>query len=116
MSDRNNYLLVEDIYESGSRILEYTKEMTFHQFAADQRTIDAVIRNFEIIGEAANRIETNFRREHNHIPWRLLGDFRNRLIHEYFGVDLHIVWSIIEFEMPNLLVELANLKSGLRDN
>ena len=74
MSERSNYFLIEDIQESASRILTYTSDMTFDQFTSDQKTIDAVIRNFEIIGEAANRIANDFKEKFSDIPWRRLSD------------------------------------------
>ncbi len=80
MSERAPYLLVEDILEPISRIEEYTGGMDREEFLADRRTIDAVIRNFETIGEAASRLPLDFRHEHSKIDWRILIDFRNRLI------------------------------------
>jgi uncharacterized protein with HEPN domain len=72
MSKRNSILLVEDMLLSGQKILTYCEGMTFDQFIADDKTIDAVIRNFEIIGEAASRITEDFQKEQEGIPWRQL--------------------------------------------
>ncbi len=109
MSKRNNQFLLEDIVEAISRIKDYSFNLTFESFTEDQKTIDAIIRNFEIIGEAANRLESDFKLTNADIPWLQLSDFRNRLIHEYFGVDLEIVWDIIKLELDELQQKIKNI-------
>jgi len=101
MSKRNDKLLLEDIVVSCNKILEYTKDMSFEQFLNDERTIDACIRNFEVIGEAANNVSEFVIQKNNHINWRQVIGFRNRLIHAYFGVDNEILWTIIS---ENILI------------
>jgi uncharacterized protein with HEPN domain len=68
--------------------------MTFEEFAKDSKTIDAVIRNFEIIGEAANRLPEDFKDSHTQIDWHRIRGFRNRIVHDYMGIDFGIVWEI----------------------
>ena len=87
MSKRDSRLLIKDILEAIDRILDYTEEMNFESFESDQKTVDAVVWNFEVIGEATKQISTDFKSNHEEIPWQDLSDFRNRLIHEYFGVE-----------------------------
>ncbi len=94
----------EDIWESGNAILDYVKDMDFEQFKGDRKTYMAVIREFEIIGEAVARIPRDVKMHYRNIPWRDIKDFRNVLIHEYFGVDLEIVWKVIHKELKELLV------------
>jgi uncharacterized protein with HEPN domain len=101
MSKREPQLLIEDIIESGNKILEYTRDLTFDEFANDAKTIDAVIRNFEIIGEAANRLPENFKELHFEIDWYRLRGFRNRIVHHYFGIDYSIVWRLKTHIYPN---------------
>ncbi|WP_375326086.1 DUF86 domain-containing protein [Flagellimonas sp. GZD32] len=108
MSRRDNTLLIQDMIESARKILTYTKDMSFVNFQNDSKTIDAVIRNFEIIGEAANRITETYKTENPEIEWIYLRGFRNRIVHEYFGIDLEIVWQIIEDDLPKLLETLNN--------
>ena len=96
MSKREVKLLLEDMLDSLKKIRRYTNEISFDEFCSDDKTIDAVIRNFEIIGEAANRIPEEIKIDNPEIPWRSLVGLRNRIIHEYFGVDLEIIWDIIE--------------------
>jgi len=74
--------------------LQYTDGMTFEEFAKDSKTIDAVIRNFEIIGEAANRLPEDFKDSHTQIDWHRIRGFRNRIVHDYMGIDFGIVWEI----------------------
>ena len=81
------------------KIQDYTKDYSYEQFIDDDKTIDAVVRNFEIIGEAATRIHPDFQIENPQIPWKKLRGYRNRLIHEYFGVDYQIVWDIISDDL-----------------
>jgi uncharacterized protein with HEPN domain len=68
--------------------------MDFEAFCSDSKTLDAVIRNFEIIGEAANRLPENFKDDHNNIDWHRIRGFRNRIVHDYMGIDFGIVWEI----------------------
>jgi uncharacterized protein with HEPN domain len=111
MSERNLTLLLLDIKVSISKILDYTVGMTFGSYDADSKTKDAVERNFEIIGEAASRIPDDFKKLHPSIEWRIIKDFRNFMIHEYFGINNQIVWDTIQFRLPDLVQEISTLIS-----
>lgn len=102
MSKRSDKLLLEDIVESIEKILKYTNELTFEEFISNEMVIDAVVRNFEIIGEAANRISEELRKRHSEIPWRQIIGFRHRIVHEYFGIDYEIVWKIVRENLDDL--------------
>lgn len=115
MSRRDNHLLVLDMLESAHRINAYTENLDYEEFIYDQKTLDAVVRNFEIIGEAATRVLPDFQLENPQIPWKQLKGYRNRLIHEYFGVDYQIVWEIIQEDLMGLIEELEEIKSGSND-
>ncbi len=82
--------------------------MDYSSFAEDDKTVDAVIRNFEIIGEVANRLETSFKQQHD-IEWNRIRGFRNRIVHHYFGFDYEIVWSIIENDLNDLKYRLIRI-------
>ena len=84
--------------------------MNFIQFTVDEKTVDAVARNFEIIGEAANRLPDDFKAQYSDIDWNRIRGFRNRIVHDYFGIDYSIVWNIIENYLPELEVEIRKLK------
>lgn len=103
MSDRNLSLYLRDIVESATAIQEYTAELDISAFVADRKTCSAVVREFEIIGEASKYIPQELRLDHAHIAWRDIIDFRNLLIHQYFGVDFEIVWKVIQNDLPPLI-------------
>ena len=109
MSKRDPKLLVGDILDSAGKILEYTKGFNFEDFIKDSKTADVVVRNFEIIGEAANRLPDDFKDPHPDIDWHRIRGFRNRIVHEYFGIDYSIVWLIKESFIPNMVVQLRPL-------
>jgi uncharacterized protein with HEPN domain len=109
MSKRDNILLLKDMHEAAGKILSYTHGMNFDDFRKDDRTVDAVIRNFEIIGEAANRLEGDFKKGKSEIQWDKMRGFRNRIIHEYFGIDIEIVWQIIEDDIEVPIQSLAGI-------
>jgi uncharacterized protein with HEPN domain len=110
MSKRQPILLVQDIIESGEKILSYTAGFSFDQFTSDSKTIDAVIRNFEIIGEAANRLPEEFKDKYPDIDWHRMRGFRNRIVHDYFGIDFNIVWQIKETTLPEMLEKLKTIR------
>jgi len=103
MSKREIKNLLEDILDATKKILTYTAGMSFDDFTGDEKTIDAVVRNFEIIGEAANRVPEDFKSTHPEIEWRRIRGFRNRIIHEYFGIDYRLVWNIKEENLQELI-------------
>lgn len=103
MSKRNPQLLVGDILDSAEKILEYTNDLSFEEFTQDSKTVDAVIRNFEIIGEAANRLPEEFKESYTEIDWHRIRGFRNRIVHDYFGIDYSIVWNIKETFLQNMI-------------
>ena len=109
MSKRTPNLLVEDIIDSANKILDYTNSLSFQEFTKDGKTIDAVIRNFEIIGEAANRLSEDFKDQHSNIDWHRIRGFRNRIVHDYFGIDCSIVWEIKDLFIPNLTATLKSM-------
>jgi uncharacterized protein with HEPN domain len=84
--------------------------MTFDEFLADPKTIDAVIRNFEINGEAANRLPELFKDQHTEIDWHRIRGFRNRIVHDYMGIDYEIVWEIKSNYLHPLIQALYKLQ------
>jgi uncharacterized protein with HEPN domain len=93
------------ILDAIAAIEEYTTEGR-EAFLKDRKTRDAVIRNLEIIGEATRNISPAFQAAHLDIPWRQAAELRNVLIHEYFGVDVRIVWGVVEIELPTLKAKI----------
>ena len=103
MSKRDARLYCDDILESGSAILDFIQQMSFEDFCDDRKTYSAVIREFEIIGEAVGKLPQSLKERRSDVEWQDIRDFRNLLIHEYFGVDLEIVWKIIKDDLPVLI-------------
>ncbi len=114
MSKRTPRLLLEDMLLSMEKISTYIGTMDKDSFVKDTRTIDAVVRNLEVIGEAASRIPEDFRAIHAEVPWRRVIGLRNRVIHEYFGVDLEIVWSVVTDDLPQLKSDVKQIVEGLQ--
>jgi len=106
---RNWELRITDIIEAIETVLEYTAGMTYEQFLSDRRTIDAVIRNFITIGEAASHLPDDLIKIQPDIPWREMRDMRNIVVHEYFGVDNRVVWETLQKNLPPLLLPLRKL-------
>ena len=100
MSNRTPDLLVEDIIDSINKINKYITGIDYNKFVKDDKTADAVIRNFEIIGEASWRLPPDFKLNYSKIDWEKLRGFRNRIVHDYFGIDYEIVWNIIKTTLP----------------
>lgn len=103
MSKRSPDLLIQDMIESAQKILEYTKELTYDEFKSDSMRVDAVIRNFEIIGEAANRLPDEIKDAIPEIDWHKIRGFRNRVAHDYMGINYFIVWQIKEEYLPVMI-------------
>ena len=109
MSKRDWKLFVEDILESINLIERYVANMDFEDFKNDRKTIDAVVRNFEIIGEASRNIPDDVRNKYKDVDWRGIVGLRNRIAHEYFGVSVAIVWRIIEQELARLKEQMKQI-------
>ncbi|WP_396165366.1 DUF86 domain-containing protein [Flavobacterium sp.] len=113
MSKRDFHLLVDDILQSAIKIKIYSKDLSFDVFIKDGKTFDAVVRNFTIIGEASNRIDNDIKMKFPLIDWNEIRGLRNRIVHEYFGIDNQILWEIIENELDYLIENLELIKSKL---
>ncbi|MCK5135953.1 MAG: DUF86 domain-containing protein [Bacteroidales bacterium] len=114
MSNRYSLLLLEDMLESALKIKRYTDELDYESFLSDDKTVDAVVRNFEIIGEAANRLDPEFKSTYEGIEWTRIRGFRNRIVHDYFGIDYRIVWTIIESYLDDLIERLSSIVDELK--
>jgi uncharacterized protein with HEPN domain len=109
MSRRNDKAFLRDIQEAVQRIGEYTAEIEYREFLDDRKTQDAVIRNLEIIGEAVKHLSAEVRVAHSAIPWKEMAGVRDRLIHDYFGVNLDIVWQIVTGELPDVGKQISSV-------
>lgn len=110
MSKRNTELYLEDIKTAIKTIGKYTRGLSFADFSRDPKTVDAVVRNLEIIGEAAQNLPKEFKGKHRNIPWRKAVGMRNKIIHEYFGVDREILWQTISEDIPKFQNQIKKIR------
>ena len=97
---RTFVMYLEDILLSINRIEEYIGNYSFMEFKRDNKTVDAVIRNFEIIGEASGKLPVYLKQKYTDIPWAEMYVLRNKISHEYFGIDYEIIWDIAKNHLP----------------
>lgn len=114
MSERSDRLYCQDILESGTAIRSYVEGIAFERFVRDRMRYSAAIREFEIIGEAVGKLSADVKLAYPDIPWQDVKDFRNLLAHEYFGVDLEIVWNTIQQDLPILLGAVERIEKGVK--
>ena len=106
MMVRASKLYIADILDSIRSIEAYVKGLSFKKFCSNKMVVDAVIRNFEIIGEASKNISVQIKSAHKEIPWKEMAGMRDKMTHEYFGVDLKIVWKTVKYSLPGLKKQL----------
>ncbi len=99
---RDSRAYLDDILDAASAIRQYTGELNREAFAADRKTVDAVLRNFEVIGEAVKQLPEDVRSAHPDVEWQKIAGLRDILIHAYFGVDLDIIWDVVSNKLPAL--------------
>ena len=99
---RDPRLYLEDIRESCAKILRYTQGMTYETFTHDDKTLDAIIRNLTVIGEAVKRLPAALKQRHPYVEWRKISGLRDIVVHEYFGIDEEILWDIVQNKIPEL--------------
>jgi uncharacterized protein with HEPN domain len=109
MPHRKWELRIRDILAAIERIMEYTRDLDYENFRSDNKTVDAVVHNFEIIGEAAAHLPEEIVAGNPEIPWQDMRDMRNVLVHEYFGINEKIIWETIQDDLPSLTPQLKNL-------
>jgi len=111
--DRDIILFIEDILSAIQKIEKYTSDKTASEFQKDDMALDAVIRNFEVIGEAARNIPAATQSRFPAVEWKEVVGFRNILIHNYFGVDVESVWDTVQKNIPLLKQHVLAMKASL---
>ena len=109
---RNYKLYLDDILTSVNKIQNYVGDTSYEALLVDEMKLDAIVRNFEIIGEAASNIPAEIRDKYPLVEWRKISDFRNVLAHEYFGIDYKIMWDIIKNKLPKLMQDIKTIKEN----
>ncbi|TCO07042.1 HepT-like ribonuclease domain-containing protein [Natronoflexus pectinivorans] len=105
-------MYLEDMNIAMERIAEYIHGLSFIQFKRDYKTVDAVIRNFEVIGEAAKNIPKNIKDSHPNVPWDEMYLLRNKVSHEYFGIDYEIIWDVASNYLPDNKKQIEEILYG----
>ena len=113
MSKRKPSHFIKDILNCIEHIKLYTHDLTFDGFSNNFMAVEACLYNIQVIGEAVTKLPADIKENMPEIPWTLIKGMRNRLIHEYFGTDLTVVWNVITNELPSFKIELEKIHSEL---
>ena len=116
MSKRGNLEFLYDIREAIERIEVYAGKLDYKKFLADKKTQDAVVRNLEIIGEAAKNVSVEFKKEYKSVEWKKLAGLRDKIVHFYFGVNWDIVWDVVQNRMPELKGQIEDILEAAGEN
>jgi hypothetical protein len=117
MSDtkRDYVLFLEDIVTAVSKVEKYVKGMSQAEFVKDEKTLDAVVRNFEIIGEAVKSVPESVKKKYPEVEWKEASGFRDVLIHDYFGISIEAVWDTIRNDIPNFKKHISNVYKKVKE-
>lgn len=105
-----NDVIIDKMLKYVEKILKYSANMSYEDFVKNEMVVEACVFNLSQIGELANKLENVYRQEHKHIAWKQIYGLRNRIVHDYEGVNLRLVWEIIESDLPDLRDKLKRLR------
>ncbi len=114
MSERIPSIIIKDILRCIEHIQSYTNNFDFNTFSSNYMVVEACLYNIQVIGEAVSHLSEDITLNEPAIPWSLIKGMRNRLIHQYFGTDLPIVWNVINSELPSLKTEFERIYNDLK--
>ena len=106
---RDSKVYLEDMLEAATKVRRYTIGMTRDQLAENSIVLDAVVRNLEVLGEAAKNVPEDMRAAHPEVEWKRIAGLRDILIHQYFGVDVDIIWDIRQNKLPSLIEKVRGI-------
>jgi len=110
MSKRCDAEFLADIVEAITRIAEYTHDIDYNGFLQNEMAQDAVVRNLQVIGEAAKNISSDFKKKHKDVEWKKMAGLRDKIIHHYFGINWDIVWDTAKNKLPELRIKFKNIR------
>lgn len=110
--EKDDLIFIEHLLDSINKIEKYVQDLSVHEFVDNELIQDAVIRNFEIIGEATKHMSESFRGKYTEVPWKKIAGMRDILIHDYLGIDIYSVWKTIEKDLPELKKQLNSIIKG----
>jgi len=113
MPERKSSAIISDILNCIDRISTYTDGLSFDGFSKNFMAVEACLYNIQIIGEAVSHLPVEVKEKETQVPWPLIKGMRNRLIHEYFGTDLSLVWDTIKNDLPSFKTKLENIQAEL---
>ena len=110
---KKDLLYIDHILESLEKIESFTRDLTKKEFSKNDLVQDAVIRNFEIIGEASKKVSKDLKQTYHKISWKEISGMRDKLIHDYMGVDVDVIWTTIKKDLPVLKNQILEIKTNL---
>ncbi len=113
MSERDWHLFLKDIRDCAARVIDYVGTMSRDEFFRDPKTVDAVMRNLAIIGEASKKIPADARRRYPAVEWKKMAGLRDIVVHDYFGIDEDIIWDVVSVRIPELKRHLDLMSNGM---
>ena len=113
---RNHSLYLKDILSAIDSIEKFVEGMEFEDFKQDDKTSSAVVRKFEIIGEAAKKVPTSLKKKYPEIPWKEMAGMRDKLIHFYFGIDYKLIWQTIKHRIPQIKPVILKIIPALKNS
>ncbi len=115
MKGRDYQDYIQDILDSIKDIKSFISGINFEEFKRDKKTLNAVVRSIEIIGEAAKKIPKSLRDKYYDIPWKKMSGMRDKMIHEYFGIDVEILWKVVKDDIPPLKSSIQEMLFNLKE-
>jgi uncharacterized protein with HEPN domain len=106
---RRDELYLGDIVEAMERIAAYLAGLSYEQFLDNIQVQDAVLRNLQVVGDASKKVSLAVRKAHPELPWRQMSGMRDKVVHEYFGLDYRIVWQVATVDLPRLLPTIRGI-------
>lgn len=105
-----NEIIIQKLLSYSEKIIGYCAGLDYERFSANSQLVEACVFNLSQMGELANRVDAAYAEAHSQVPWRLLYGLRNRIVHDYEGVNLQLIWEIIKDDLPALRDELSKIK------